>query len=40
MARQVVWTKRAFIKFEEIITYLEAEVSERAAMKFLIQLMI
>ena len=34
MVRQVVWNKRAVDKFNEIIEYLEEEVSENAAMKF------
>jgi len=38
MVRQVVWNKRAVIKFEEIVEYLENEVSEEAAMKFVIKI--
>ncbi len=34
MARQVVWNKKAIIKFEEIVEYLVEEVSETAAIKF------
>jgi plasmid stabilization system protein ParE len=34
MVRQVVWNKKAIIKFEQIITYLSEEVSEKAATKF------
>jgi len=38
MARQVVWNKKAVIKFEEIVKYLEKEVSEKAAIKFVVKL--
>ncbi len=38
MVRQVVWNKRAIVKFEEIVEYLENEVSEAAAIKFVIKL--
>ncbi len=38
MARQVVWNKRAVAKFEEIVEYLENEVSEKAASKFVTKL--
>ena len=34
MARQVVWNKRAIRNFDEIIGYLEENVSETAAAKF------
>ena len=34
MVRQVVWNKRAVIKFDEIVEYLEEEVSQKAAIKF------
>lgn len=34
MVRQVVWNKRAAIKFNEIVEYLESEVSEKSAIKF------
>ena len=38
MARQVVWNKRAVEKFEEIVEYLEKEVSEKAVIKFVTKL--
>ena len=34
MARQIVWNKRAVQKFEEIIDYLESNVSQQSAIKF------
>lgn len=34
MVKQVVWTKRAIIRFDEIVNYLEDEVSEESANKF------
>ncbi len=34
MVRKVVWNKRAVIKFNEIVKYLELEFSEQAAIKF------
>ena len=34
MARQVVWNKRAIVKFDEIVEYLENEVSQKSAIKF------
>ena len=37
MARQVVWNKKARIKFNEIVDYLESEVSEKAAVKFVVR---
>ena len=38
MARQIVWNKRAVVHFNEIVDYLETEVSERSAMDFVIRL--
>ena len=37
MARQIVWNKRAIAKFEEIVEYLEAEVSEKSAKNFVVK---
>lgn len=37
MAQKVVWNKRALQKFDEIITYLEADVSEKAAIGFILK---
>ena len=37
MARQIVWNKRAIAKFEEIVEYLENEVSEKSAINFVIK---
>lgn len=37
MARQIVWNKRAIAKFEEIVEYLEEEVSEKSAINFVIK---
>ncbi len=34
MARQIIWNKKAAIKFDEIVSYLETELSEKAAMEF------
>lgn len=34
MVKQVVWTKRAIIRFDEIVNYLEDEVSEESANNF------
>ena len=34
MVRKVVWNKRAVIKFNEIVAYLESELSQQTAMKF------
>ena len=34
MVREVVWNKRAVSKFNEIVEYLETEISEQSAMKF------
>ncbi len=34
MVRQIVWNKRAVQKFEEIINYLEENVSQKSAIKF------
>ena len=34
MVRQVVWNKSAVIKFNEIVEYLETEISEKSAIKF------
>ena len=34
MVRKVIWNRRAVIKFNEIVEYLETEVSEQAAIKF------
>ncbi len=35
MARQVVWNKKAIRNFEKIVNYLEKEISETAAAKFI-----
>jgi len=34
MAKQVVWNKRAIIRFDEIVNYLEEEVGEQSARNF------
>jgi len=38
MARQVIWNKTAVRKFNEIVEYLEENVSEKAASNFVIKL--
>lgn len=37
MARQVVWNKKAIIAFDEIVGYLESEVSRKNAIKFILR---
>ena len=34
MVRKIVWNKKAVISFNEIVEYLEDNVSEQAAEKF------
>jgi len=38
MVRKIVWNKRAVVKFNEIVEYLEEEVSDKAAMNFVIRI--